>query len=174
MEEDKDKIKIFQKGEDVLRKKAQEVPIDEITSEKFRNIIKKMEQAIAEDEDALAVAAPQIGESWQITVISKWALDPTSEKPKSEFENMVFINPQIINKSKDTKKFPEGCLSVPGDFGEVERAEKVKVEAYDENGKKFQRGASNILAQTLQHEIDHLNGILFVDNFFPKSDVGKR
>jgi peptide deformylase len=116
-----------------------------------------------ENDEALAVAAPQIGESWRITVISEWALSPNTENLKTEFKNMVFINPKIIKTSKTKKLFPEGCLSTPNLYGNVQRAEKIKVESYDKNGKKFQRGASGLLAQTIQHEIDHLNGTLFID-----------
>ncbi len=159
------KIKIYQRDEDdeVLREKSKEIPVDEITSKKFQNIIKKMEQVIAEIDEALAVAAPQIGENWRITVISEWALNPASNKKEEEFKNMVFINPKILKTSKDKKFYPEGCLSAPDMFGEVERAEKIKVEAYNEKGEKFTRGASGLLAQTIQHEIDHMDGILFVD-----------
>jgi len=166
---EKSKTKIYQKGEKVLREKAQEVPVDKITTKKFQDIIKKLEKVILENDEALAAAAPQVGESWRITVISEWALDPASlpaqagEKPKSEFKNMVFVNPKIINSSKNKKDFPEGCLSAPNQFGTVKRSEKIKIEAYDKNGKKFQRGTSGLLSQTLQHEIDHLNGILFID-----------
>lgn len=162
------KVKIFQKGEKILKEKAKEVPVEEIKSKKFQTIIKKMEKAVWENDDALAVAAPQVGESWQITVISEWALNTESQKPKTEFKNMVFINPQIIKTSKDKKIFPEGCLSAPNTFGNVARAEKVKIEAYDENGKKFIRGASGLFSQTIQHEIDHLNGILFIEKTLPQ------
>jgi len=157
------KTKIYQKDEKVLRKKAQEVPVKEIPTKKFQDIIKKLEKVILENEEALAVAAPQIGESWRITVISEWTLNLSSEKPKTEFKNMVFVNPKIIKISKTKKDFPERCLSATSEYGTVTRAEKVKVEAYDKNGKKFQRGASGLLAQTLQHELDHLDGILFID-----------
>ncbi len=159
------KIKIYQRGtnDDVLKEKSKEVPVDEIVSEKFQNIIKKMEQVILENDEALAVAAPQIGENWRITVISEWTLNPTRDKKKTEFKNIVFINPEIIKTSKDKKLYPEGCLSAPEVYGEVSRAKKVKVEAYNEGGGKFIRGASGLLAQTLQHEIDHLDGILFID-----------
>ena len=111
----------------------------------------------------MAVAAPQIGENWRITVISEWTLNPTSDKKKTEFKNIVFINPEIIKTSKDKKLYPEGCLSAPDLFGKVERAEKIKVTAYNEKGEKLTRGASGLLAQTIQHEIDHMNGILFID-----------
>jgi len=122
-----------------------------------------MEKTIAENEEALAVAAPQIGEGWRVFVISEWAANPSSEKLKSEFKNLVFINPEIIKTSKSKSKSPEGCLSVPEKYGSVARAEKIKIEAYDRQGKKFTRGASGLFAQAVQHEIDHLNGILFID-----------
>ena len=157
------KIKIFKDGEPVLRKKARPVPVSEIKSKKIQSVIKKMEKSIAENEDAVAVAAPQIGENLRITVISKWVLSPSEEHPKTEFENMVFINPEITKMSRTKKDYPEGCLSAPGIYGTVKRAEKVKIEAYDENGKKFSRGASGLLSQTIQHEIDHLDGTLFLD-----------
>jgi len=81
---------------------------------------------------------------------------------------MVFINPKILKLSKDKKLFPEGCLSAPNVFGEVQRSEKIKIEAYNEKGEKIQRGAAGLLAQTLQHEIDHLDGVLFVDKIHGK------
>ncbi len=158
-----EKIKIFQKGEKVLRLKAKEVPLEEIKSGKIQEIIKQMQKAILENAEALAIAAPQIGEDLRIFVISEWTLNPKSEKPKAEFKNFVFINPKIVKTSKKKAFFPEGCLSAPEFTGTTLRPEKVTVEAYDRNGKKFQRGASGLLAQAIQHEIDHLDGILFVD-----------
>jgi peptide deformylase len=168
---EKKRIKIFQKGEKVLNTKAKEVPRKEIKSTKIQNVIKKMEQVILENDEALAVAAPQIGESLRITVISEWALNPDSIKSKTEFKNMVFINPKILNTSKKKILFPEGCLSAPNLFGTVERSEKVKFEAYNEKGEKITRGASGVLAQAIQHEIDHLNGTLFVDKALFLSDI---
>ena len=99
---DKKKVKIYEKGEKVLREKAKEVPIEKIKSVKIQNIIKKMEKSIAENDDAIAIAAPQVGEGLRIFVISEWTLnppDPLSEeepKNKNEFKNLVFINPKII------------------------------------------------------------------------------
>jgi peptide deformylase len=156
-------IKIYQRGEKVLREEPKEVPLKDIETGRIQNIINKMEKSIAENSDAIAVAAPQIGESLRIFVISEWVLNPKEDSDKNEFKNLVFINPRITNMSKTKVDYPEGCLSAPGVFGTVKRAEKVKVEAYDRDGKKFSRGASGLLAQTVQHELDHLNGILFVD-----------
>ena len=78
-------------------------------------------------------------------------------------EDLVFINPEIINLSKKKRKMEEGCLSVRWLYGQVNRHEKVTIKAYDENGKLMTVGASGLLAQIFQHEIDHLNGILFID-----------
>jgi len=168
---EKKKIKIYQKGEKVLRKKAKEVRVSEIKSARIQKIIEKMKTALLQSEEAVAVAAPQIGESLRITVISEWALEPNSTKPKNEFKIFVFINPKILKTSKKQVLYPEGCLSAPELYGNVERAEKVKVSAYDEQGKKLTRGASGVLAQAIQHEIDHLNGVLFIDKALYLADI---
>ena len=75
----------------------------------------------------------------------------------------VFINPKVTKISKKKQTVKEGCLSVTGVFGVMTRAEKVTVEACNEKGEKFTRGASGLLAQIFQHEMDHLNGVLFTD-----------
>ena len=76
---------------------------------------------------------------------------------------MIFINPKILKTSQKKVFLKEGCLSLTGIYKEIWRKEKALIEAYDENGKKFRRGASGLLAEIIQHEIDHLNGILFID-----------
>ena len=75
--------------------------------------------------------------------------------------------------SKSKIEYPEGCLSVPGQFGFVKRSEKITVEAYDEAGKKFIRGASKFYARVIQHELDHLNGVLFIDKVERFIDLSK-
>ena len=77
--------------------------------------------------------------------------------------DLVFINPKIVKTSKNKQELEEGCLSVRYVYGKVIRPEKASIEAYDENGKKFSRGFSGLFAQIVQHETDHLNGILFID-----------
>ena len=77
---------------------------------------------------------------------------------------MVFINPKISKLSREKEWVPEGCLSVRPLYGKTLRSKKATVVAYDENGKKFTRGASGLLAQIFQHETDHLDGILFIDH----------
>ncbi|MBI3888666.1 peptide deformylase [Candidatus Nomurabacteria bacterium] len=76
----------------------------------------------------------------------------------------MFINPKISKLSRDKVWVPEGCLSVRWLYGKTYRSTKATIAAYNENGKKFTRGASGLLAQIFQHETDHLNGILFIDH----------
>lgn len=105
----------------------------------------------------VGLAAPQIGISKQLSVI-----DVIGDKK----EQIVIINPKIIHKEGE-KEYTEGCLSVPGPYDKVIRAEKVTVSALDRHGKPFEISAEGLLAECLQHEIDHLNGKLFIDLLSP-------
>lgn len=170
---------IVQKENRVLRRTAKEVPIESIKSRKIETVIRRMIKALNAEEDGVAIAAPQIGESLRIFVISKRIFDLLEEekaKTKSKRENlddfenstgekkdMVFINPEIVKMSKKKLSMEEGCLSVRWLYGRVERAAKTLIKAYDENGKSFTLGGSGLLSQVFQHETDHLNGVLFID-----------
>ncbi len=162
-------IEIVQKGTPVLRQVAEKVPVSEIKTEKIQNILKDMSVALASQDDGVAIAAPQIAIPLRIFVVSRKVeimLKKLEEAPESEragIKDGVYINPEIKKLSKTKKLLDEGCLSVRPIFGKVERALKATVTAYDENGKKFTKGASGLLAQIFQHETDHLDGILFID-----------
>ena len=106
-------------------------------------------------------AAPGIGlAATQIDVHERVIVIDVSEDHN---DLRVFINPQIISTSDDSKLFEEGCLSVPGYYAEVERPDRVRVKALDENGKEFTLEAEGLLSVCIQHEIDHLNGRVFVE-----------
>lgn len=162
-------IDIVQKGDEVLNVQAKEVPIADITSKEIQKVLDDMRQALVEQDDGVAIAAPQIGVSLQIFIVSKrvFTLDPEGyrlkNKNEKDYEDLVFINPEIINRSRKTKMMSEGCLSVRWIYGKVDRAVKATVKAYDENGELFIRGGSDLMAQIYQHETDHLNGTLFVE-----------
>lgn len=167
--------KIFQKDELVLRKKAVEVRIEKIGSPEIQKILKDMIDALATQDDGVAIAAPQIGVSLRIFVASKAVLDMPDaitdrakminrKELKQEAGYLTFINPVITKLSKDKTLLEEGCLSVRPLYGKIKRSKKASVKAYDENGRLFERGATGLLAQIFQHEVDHLNGILFIDN----------
>ncbi len=153
---------IIQKGNKILRQKAKEVPVKEIKNKKIQSIIKRMAEILSAAEDGVALAGPQIGESLRIFIVKQPILgSKTSGADKKP--PLVFINPVLKKISQKKQLVNEGCLSTMKIYGVIKRAEKVKVTAYDENAKKFTRGASGLLAQIIQHEIDHLNGILFID-----------
>ncbi|MFH0803763.1 MAG: peptide deformylase [Candidatus Tagabacteria bacterium] len=158
------KIKIIQKGNKILSQVANEVAPTDIKSAEIQDIIKKLKQAIAESEEAVAVAAPQIGKSLRIFAVSEYIFSPENkEKKKNDYGYLVFINPKILKKSRGQKIMTEGCLSAKNIYGTIKRSEKIKVEAYDENGKKFIKSGSGLFAQVIQHEMDHLEGVLFTD-----------
>jgi peptide deformylase len=124
-----------------------------------------MKSALHQEEDGVAIAAPQIGESLRIFVESgrvKQLIDGEYDETNIPADK-VYINPEIIRLSRKKTKVEEGCLSVRWLYGFVERSEKARICAYDEFGKKFEKGASGLEAQIFQHEVDHLNGILFID-----------
>lgn len=169
-------IEILQKDDPVLRQKSAEVSIEEIGSKKIQKIIKDMQKALESQEDGVAIAAPQIGQSLRIFVMSKKVFDIIGSKPRRKpevpenspdsilpFEDSIFINPKIIKLSREKGESEEGCLSVRHLYGKIMRSKKATIEAYDENGKKFVSGGSGIIAQIFQHECDHLDGVLFVD-----------
>ncbi len=140
---------------------------EEITPEEFSNgtvakILKGMRQAIKDYSvdgfAAVAIAAPQIGVAKRMFLI-----EDQSGSPEERFPTIIAINPRIIKMSKRTHVVGEGCLSVPKLYGVVKRSTNVTLEAQDENGKIFKRGAGGLLAQIIQHECDHLDGTLFID-----------
>ena len=155
---------ILQKDEELLRKIAVAVPIKDIPTKKIQGIIAQMKEALSAETDGVAIAAPQIGAGLRIFVVSgKWIARKKDVDHGESLPDLVFINPVISKLSKKKKAMEEGCLSVRYLYGKVERSEKATVTAYDETGKQFTRGGSGILAQIFQHEIDHLEGILFID-----------
>ena len=172
-------IDIVQKEHKVLRQHAKPVLLQEIKGEKIKKILTHMKEALDSQDDGIAIAAPQINVPLRIFLVSKKIHQIEEDERKipaqviKEKENvpqnnkkkkyLVFINPEIIKLSKKKYWVPEGCLSVRWLYGKVARADKATVRAYDEQGKAFTRGASGLLAQVFQHEIDHLNGELFID-----------
>lgn len=154
--------KIVQKEDPVLRQISTDVPLNSITSAKIQKILSDMKKALASQDDGVAIAAPQIAVPLRIFVISGKANDIVKGTEASPDD--VYINPIITKISKDSKLVDEGCLSVRYLYGKTKRATRATVEAYNEKGEKFSRGASGLIAQIFQHEIDHLDGILFTDH----------
>lgn len=173
--------KIVKEPHPVLRQKARDINAVEITLPAIQNLIERMKKTLKGTTDGVGLAAPQVGQDVRIFIVSDEAeeIDQATAKkcenkkdsvvgvgkqyPVREWNYYVFINPAVVSRSKKKLSGPEGCLSVPGLFGNVSRSEKITVEAYDEHAKKFMRGAARFFARVIQHELDHLDGTLFID-----------
>lgn len=140
------KIRTF--GDPVLRERAREV---ERVTDVHRKLIKDMLETMRE-APGVGLAAPQVGVLDRIFV---WEF---------EDETGVFVNPEIVERSRKAEEGEEGCLSLPGIVGPVNRSYEVVVEALDENGEPIRYEASDWVARIFQHEIDHLDGVLFIDH----------
>jgi peptide deformylase len=156
-----DIVQIDGNKENPLRGVASSVKKNEFGNKDLLATIKLMQESLSKETDGVALAAPQIGVSKRIFVIS-----PLAYKKDAKWKPLVFINPVLTKLSKKQEEMQEGCLSVRWIYGKTKRATSATVEACDENGLKFSFGASGLLAQIFQHEIDHLDGILFIDHGF--------
>jgi peptide deformylase len=132
----------------VLRQKSKRVKtIDSSVQRLIDNMIETMHSA-----SGVGLAAPQVGVPLRVIVIGL-----------PEEENIVLINPEIVRRSGE-RLVTEGCLSVPGYFGEIKRAQQVTAKGRNLSGKEIRIKAEELMAQALEHEIDHLNGVLYIDH----------
>jgi peptide deformylase len=119
----------------------------------------------------VGLAAPQVGRPLSLSVIETLPkLDEEGSEIEESRELFVIINPEVIWRSREELIGVEGCLSIPGYVGEVDRAEKIRVRALDRNGRKIRLRLSGWTARIFQHEIDHLNGILYIDKLTDKEN----
>ena len=141
----------------ILRQKSKRVKVIDGSIQKLvENMIETMHLA-----SGVGLAAPQVGVLQRVIVI---------EVPGDE--NIVLINPQMVRR-KGERLVIEGCLSIPGYVGEIKRAESVTVKGCDRNGKEIRVKGEELLAQVLEHEMDHLNGVLYVDHVDSPEKLGK-
>jgi len=153
--------KLVPENHPVLHTIAEEITAEEFSDGTVTKIVKDLRKAIKTyDVDgyaAVAIAAPQIGVSKRIFLI-----EDQSDRDDA-LPTIIAINPRIVKVSKKMQELGEGCLSIPDTYGLVLRHKNVTIEAVDEHNKPFTRGAGGLLAQIMQHEYDHLDGILFTD-----------
>ena len=139
-------------GDEILRKRSREV---EKVDDKIKELLQDMLDTMHE-YNGVGLAGPQVGILKRVIVIDLY----------DENEPLQLVNPKII-KEKGKQKVEEGCLSFPNQFAKMVRPKEIVVEALNENGEKVRIEASDLLAQALVHEIEHLDGVLFVDNMVP-------
>lgn len=150
--------KIVQQNDPVLRAVSKKITHTEIQTPEFKKIVQEMFDALTSQKDGVALAAPQIGYSKRLFIVSSKIFESDTDIP------LVFINPKIIKKSSDKKNMEEGCLSCRWWYGKTKRASRTTVDALDENGHPIIIEGKGLLSQIFQHEIDHLDGILFLDH----------
>lgn len=149
-------LKLYTYPDEVLRKQCRKV---EKVDDEIRRFLDDMLETMYADK-GVGLAAPQVGSDKRVIVI-----DPNpSDEDLSARRPMYLVNPEIIWKSEETVIFCEGCLSLPNQSADVERHEKVRVRYVDYNGNEQEILADDFLAIILQHEIDHLDGILYIDH----------
>lgn len=167
--------KLVPENHPALHTIAEEITSEDFTSGLVTKLIKDLRSALKSYSvngfTAVAIAAPQIGVSKRIFLIED------QSKDRDALPHLIAINPVIVKASKKTHLVGEGCLSIPDYYGLVRRSKNVTMRALDENGKQYERGAGGLLAQIIQHEHNHLDGILFTDiaeKVWTKDEVDKQ
>ncbi len=143
-------LKIITQPNPILRKKSVEISPNVIKSPEFKSLVSSIAKTMIKT-DGVGLAAPQIGKNIRLAVINS----------KDGF--FCLINPKITKKSWAREIAQEGCLSIPGVFGKVKRHKKISLTYINRDGKKIKMTAIGMMARVMQHEIDHLDGILFID-----------
>lgn len=169
------KLSILQYGDPVLRAKGER--IDKIDN-RIRELAKAMIETMRE-ANGVGLAAQQIGEALQLTIVDVSHVEDRPSGMKLGGEDvdlaqvmpLVLINPRI-SSGNETEMGSEGCLSFPEITGDIERAQSIQVRAQDLNGNEVEFEASGLLARAIQHEVDHLNGILFIDRMNSATKAG--
>ena len=157
-------LKIARIGHPILLKKTSE--IKDIRSENIKKIVYDMSETMI-DANGVGLAAPQVHLKHRLFIFR----DPFQEEDK-EIQIIALQNPEIIKISDETNEAWEGCLSIPGMLGLVRRFSKIKYSGYDLQGNKIEENADGLLARIIQHEFDHLNGILYTSRLTHKDAFG--
>ncbi|MGH2588066.1 MAG: peptide deformylase [Dehalococcoidia bacterium] len=148
-------LKIRLLGDPILREKGRRVSPDQLRATSTQRLIDDMIETMR-DASGAGLAAQQIGLPLRLLVIEHGLVEPNADP-------LVLINAEIV-KCTGTRLINEGCLSIPGYMGEIERCMRVVAKGLDRNGKPLRIRATDMLAQALEHEIDHTNGILYIDH----------
>lgn len=149
----------------ILNTKCEKVKnFGEETQEIIKNLIDTLNNA--KNPEGAGLAAPQIGVLARICIVRRFVKDANGN---STFDTYTLVNPEIYGESKETDTRFEGCLSIPDTYGRVERFKKIKIKAQDKTGAEIKMNASGFFARVVQHEVDHLNGILFTSKLVGKA-----
>ncbi len=164
-------LPIYLDPQKILREMTEDIDTKEISDKNLQDFILSMAETMA-NAQGIGLAAPQVGSKRRICIISYDIFARETEKkefniknyrPQNTQNSIVLINPYIIKKSLRKIVLEEGCLSIPGIYGTVKRPREIKVKYIDMDGQEVVLTAGGWLSRVIQHEVDHLNGILFTD-----------
>lgn len=147
-------------GDPVLRATCRQLSLSEIASAEVQKFIDDMRITLEKRKYGVGLAAPQVGQPVALSVI---AIKPTPTRPNLKPESLTIINPKIVNRYGTKSPMWEGCISGSELYAQVPRYKKVRVQWQDRRGKQHEKDFDGFMSHVLQHEIDHLNGVLFVD-----------
>ena len=155
-------LPIYLYGSEVLRRENVDVDLND--KEGILKMIEDMKETL-KVADGCGLAAPQVGINKNLVIVDGRDLSDTYDYLHDFFR--VMINPVVVEESEETCEYSEGCLSVPGKYAPVERPNYVKAKAMDRDGNEFIIEGEELMARALCHEIDHLDGILYIDKALP-------
>ena len=155
-------LPIYAYGQAVLRQKAQDI---DASFPQLEVLIANMWETMYHAE-GVGLAAPQIGQSIRLFLVDTLQMEERG-KQVDQAVKKVFINAQILEESGDMWSYEEGCLSIPDIRGEVERQPRIRIKYQDENFQEFEEVYTGITARVIQHEYDHIEGVLFVEKLKP-------
>jgi peptide deformylase len=168
-------LKIVQAGAPVLRQRARELTPEEISSHEVKSLIVLMRETMR-DTPGVGLAAPQVGVGLRVIVVEDRpeyqagvSAEDLAARERKPVDFHVLVNPRLVVEDPTPVEFPEGCLSVSGYTALVSRARGVRVEALDEKGSPVSISARGWYARILQHEVDHLEGTLYLDRMETRS-----
>jgi len=169
------RLKLVQAGEPVLRETARPLAREEILSDSIQQLISAMRETLR-DAPGVGLAAPQVGESIQLAIVEdlpEYSRDVSAQdlaqRERRPVPFQVIVNPRIVSYGDSKVEFFEGCLSLNGFMALVPRSREVVLECLDERGNEQVIRASGWYARILQHEIDHLNGTLYIDRMHSRT-----
>ncbi len=162
---------IVQQDSPVLRAVAAPVPETVFNTPELNTIIEEMSEALDQQPEGVALAAPQVGVSWRLFIVRTDRTVPVEQLEEIGSTRIeltpqveVYINPEVVKTSRKRASAEEGCLSVRGVYGTTHPHERVTIRAWRPDGTAIERGAGGLMAQIFEHEINHLNGTLFIDH----------
>lgn len=150
-------------GNPILRGRAKQLTLIEIKSAETQELITNIRYTLVEKKYGIGLAAPQVGQGVALSVIYIRPTKTRPNLPKDKWADLVIINPKITMTYGNKKQLWEGCISLSEVFAKVPRYKKIRLEYLDEQGAEQTKIFEGLLAHVIQHEVDHLNGVLFVD-----------